>query len=130
MEELEVPVAYTYDLTEIYFTRIPGALGTYVDGVIKLRASANDVDRTFIHELGHHVDEMEGCTLDDKLIREAKYRSRYMSDKYARKDVSEYFAVGFEVYYFGAPGERKKFRKLNPYLYRTIAKLHQRYSKR
>lgn len=130
MEELEVPVAYTYELTEIYFTNIPGAEGDYIDGVIRLKASVDTVDRTFVHELGHHIDEIEGCTLDDRLIREAKYRARYMSDKYARKNVAEYFAVGFEVFYFGAPGERKKFRKLNPYLYRTITKLHQRYSRR
>lgn len=133
MEELGVPAAYTVGLDEIYFTRLRGTHGDYLDCKIRLSTDQKTmelIDKVFIHELGHHVDDMEDVTSSDELQEEKKKKSQHMPDGYARKNVSEYFAVGFEVYYCGSVKEKKGMKKKNPVLFRTISRLHRRFKKR
>jgi len=133
MEELEIPVAYSNGLEELYFTKLKGDHGEYQAGKIRIACDAKTegiMDKVFIHELAHHVDDQEDVTSNDRLIYEKKYCAKYMIDVYARRNIYEYFAVGFEVYYLGAPAERKKMRRYNPHLYRTITKLHRQFSRK
>lgn len=133
MEELGIPIAYTKDLEEIYFTKLPGGdHGDYCAGRIRMSADKKTcpiMDKVFVHELAHHVDDQEDVTSDEKLIQEKKRAAKYMADTYAKKNVGEYLAVGFEVYYLGTEQEKKKMRKRNPRLYRTIGDLHRRFSR-
>ena len=134
MEELGIPIAYTMNLEEIYFTFLKGRdHGDYRVG--KIRISSNKetkeiMDSVFVHELAHFVDDMDDVTSNDLLIKEKKQRAKYMPDPYAKKNVGEYLAVGFEVYYLGTDEEKKRMRKSNPRLYRTIASLHHRFSRK
>lgn len=132
MEELGVPASYTVGLSEIYFTRLPGTHGDYLDCRIRLSTDSRTlelIDKVFVHELGHHIDDMEDVTSSDDLKHEKKTRSKHMSDGYARKNVSEYFAVGFEIYYCGTIEEKRKMKKKNPVLFRTISRLHRRFKR-
>lgn len=133
MEELGVPPSYTWDLDEIYFTRLAGRNhGDYCNNKIRLsvdKESWSMVDRTLVHELAHHIDDQEDITGDDALIKERKLKGRHMADSYARKNVGEYLAVGFEVYYVGTRKERGVMRAKNPVLYHTISRIHKRYRK-
>lgn len=133
MEELEIPIAYTRNLEKIIFTKIPkGHHGDYQGDVIRLAADKKTtpiLDKVFVHELAHHVDDHEDLSSDDLLIQEKKVAAKHMSDTYAKKNTSEYLAVGFEVYYLGTKEEKKKMRDKNPRLYRTIAVLHRKFSR-
>jgi hypothetical protein len=53
-----------------------------------------------------------------------------MPDGYAKKDVGEYLACGFEVFYCGAKKVKDKMKKMNPHLYRTIKVLDREFSLR
>ncbi len=130
MEELGVPLSFTEGLEEIYFTYLRGGHGYYLDGKIRMSCSPESVvclDRTLVHELGHHVDEIEDLSNRQAIIDEKRLASRFMSDTYARKDVAEYVAVGFEMFYLGTPEQRAKMRKCNPKLYLAIQKIHRIY---
>lgn len=133
MEELRIPISYTKNLEKIIFTKIPrGHHGDYQGDIIRLAAdkkTAPILDKVFVHELAHHVDDHEDISSDDLLIKEKKVASKYMDDAYARKNTSEYLAVGFEVYYLGTKEEKKKLRAKNPRLYRAIAALHRKFSR-
>jgi hypothetical protein len=133
MEELGVPIAYTEDLEEIYFTKLPGGdHGDYVGGRIRMSADKKTreiMDKVFVHEIAHHMDDQEDVTSDETLNEERKLKAKHMSDTYAKKNVSEYLAVGFEVYYLGSREEKAKMKKMNPRLYKTIASLHRRFSR-
>ena len=133
MEELGVPLGYTKGLKEIRFT-IHRDSGTYMDGVIKLDSlrtwgpgCVDSVCQTFVHELGHHVDETEAISCDHELVKEKVKKSCKMPDSYAQKSASEYVAVGFEVFYFGDRKERSMMKKSNPKLYSIISRLHRKY---
>ena len=134
MEELNVPPAYLAELEEIRFTRLRNRdHGDYFAGRIRLSVSKEswpNVDRTLIHELAHHVDDLDEITLDDRLDAERKRNGHHMPDQYARRNVGEYLAVGFEVYYLGTKEEKSRMRKMNPLLFRTIRNIHRRYQKR
>lgn len=127
LETAGVPVSYTKGVRSIKFTRIPsGRLGTYALGKINISVFANcdiPLAKLIVHELAHHLDDMEDIVSDPKLIREKKTRAKYL-DPYARRNVDEYFAVGVEEYYFG---DRKKLSKNNPVLYKKISKIHHKY---
>jgi len=133
MEEHDVPISYTKFLREIYFTRLPGGdHGDYHDDRVRLAAdkkTALVLGKVFVHELAHHLDDHEDIVSDDHLFREKKKCAKHMSDAYAKKNVGEYLAVGFEVFYFGAAVEKAKLRKMNPRLYKTIAALHRKFSR-
>ena len=133
MEELGVPVAYTKDLEEICFTRIPGGdHGDYLSGRIRIAGDLKTqpiMDKVFVHELAHHVDDQEDVTSDERLTKEKRRAAKHMADTYAKKNTGEYLAVGFEVYYLGTKEEKKKMRSKNPRLYRTIAELHRKFSR-
>ena len=133
MEELGVPFAYADELEEVYFTLLPGKHGDYFPCKIRLstsRDSLSMLDRTFIHELGHHIDNVEELSERPSLVEEKRTQAKFMSDTYARTDVGEYVAVGFEVYYLGTRRERAQMREMNPKLYRTVADMHRKYRKR
>lgn len=130
MEDLGVPFAYTQGLLDVYLTRhLPGIHGDYIDGKMRLVASQPDLERTFIHELAHHVDDMVELTDDGLLSKERRTRGKHMVDPYAKHSDQEYLAVGFEVYYCGTVKERKKMRAKNPLLFSTIRRLHRRYKR-
>lgn len=129
LEEVGVPISFTDGLKEIYFTLLRGdedykqVYGDYKDGVIRLSVdpeSREELVETFVHELGHHMDERYDISARKKIVEEKKKASRLMPDSYARKDVDEYVACGFEVYYFGSRRQRGDFRRNNPKLYNAI----------
>jgi hypothetical protein len=131
MEELDVPFAYTRELAEIYFTVLPGGkLGDYLDGQIRLSCGVDGIgvmDRTLVHELAHHVDELEELSERSSIVSEKRARAKFMSDVYSRTDVGEYVAVGFEVFYLGTPEQRSKMRTCNGRLYDAISRVHRKY---
>lgn len=132
MEELGVPAGYTRELEEIYFTRLHGDAGDYFDGRIRISVDSKTwdiADKVLVHELGHHVDDMEDVTSDESLAHEKKTRGCYMPDGYARKNVGEYLACGFEIYYCGSKQDKRNLKKKNPVLYATIRRLHRRFSR-
>lgn len=133
MEEADVPISYTNELEEIYFTKIPGGNhGDYCSDRIRLAADKKTreiLGKVLVHELAHHVDDQEDICSDDRLMKEKKKKAKYMSDTYAKRNVGEYFAVGFEVYYFGTDKEKRQMKKKNPYLHRTIEAIHKKYSR-
>lgn len=134
MEEIGVPPSYLAELDEIYFTRLRGRNhGDYWAGKIRLsvdKASWECVDRTLVHELAHHIDDMEDVTVDERLDDERKSKGQHMPDSYARRNVSEYLAVGFEVFYLGTREEKSEMKRKNPLLYRTIRNIHRRFQRR
>jgi hypothetical protein len=132
MGELGVPFSYCDELEEIYFTLLPHKHGQYAPHEIWLSTSLDSrgcIDRTLVHELGHHIDNVEELSERLPIIEEKRLQSKFMPDNYARQDVGEYIAVGFEVYYLGTREQRRKMRELNPRLYRTIGDVHRKYSK-
>lgn len=133
IEEADVPISFTDGLKEIYFTILGEydegrhLAGDYKDGVIRISTHAisrSDIPQTFVHELAHHVDIEYDISLKKKIIEEKPKAARFMPDRYARKDISEYVACGFEVFYFGTREQRGTFRKSNPRLYNVISYLH------
>ena len=130
MEELRVPFAYTDELDEIYFTILHRNHGDYLPSRVRLSCSRQSLDcleSTFVHELGHHIDNVEDISERDSIIEEKRTSARYMSDTYARSGVGEYVAVGFEVYYVGTREQRRRMRGLNPRLYNVISYVHRKY---
>jgi len=127
LETAGVPLSYTKGVHSIKFTRIPaGRLGTYALGKIHVSVFANceiPLAKLIVHELAHHLDDMEDVVSDPKLMHEKKKKAKYL-DPYARKNVDEYFAVGVEEYYFG---DRKKLSKNCPVLHKKISQLHHKY---
>lgn len=132
MEELQIPLKYTSGLKEIYMTQLYryGKHGDYLENHMRLSCGPNDKEylpKTFVHELAHHVDDREGIRLDEAVISEYKKHWRSLGDKYARKNVGEYVAIGFEIFYCGTKGEKSRLRKKNPRLYKAIRKTHLEY---
>jgi hypothetical protein len=132
MEDHNVPIAYTNELKEIYFTFLRGrTAGDYLDGRIRLSCQKDIMrmmDRTLIHEIAHHLDDRENLSGEDNIMKEKKSSACELGDSYAKKNIGEYIAIGFEVFYFGTKQEKSKMRKDNPKLYTVIKNLHKRYS--
>lgn len=131
MEERNVPISYTEDLAEIYFTHLKDkTYGDYADNKIRLSccvSTTNELDRTLVHELGHHIDEREDISGRTSIIKEKRTCSKFIDDRYADKNIGEYVAVGFEIYYFGTKEVKAKFKKKNPKLFNVIRYLHRKY---
>jgi hypothetical protein len=132
LQELEFPLKYTDGLDRITFTTMTGpSRGYYEDDCIMIdvsRVSSDWVTSTFIHEVGHHVDEHEIAS--DGMELERKRRHQYLNDPYSKQDDSEYLAVGFEKFYSGDRSDRSRMRKYNPKLFRSIKRLHDQYKNR
>ncbi len=128
MEIASVPISFARFLRKIHVTSIPADLtGMYNDDVIKLsmrRSIERHLDTVLVHEIAHHVIDYGQNVLDKTLRDEFKNSSKLMPDRYAREDVHEYFAVGFEVYYFGSAKVRDAMSGQNPVLFSTINSLH------
>lgn len=131
MEEANVPFSYTEGIERIYFTLLRCSIhGDYKNGKIRLSCGHASRDMhacILVHELAHHIDEEEYISGCDAIISEKKKKSHLMTDIYARKDTSEYVAVGFEVYYFGSNDERTRMRKNNPKLWNAIKRIHNKH---
>jgi hypothetical protein len=132
MEELNVPFSYTDKVKEIYFTLMPDH-GDHTDGKIRVsytNESRKILARILIHELAHNVDEQEGLCDRPDIIDEKRKKARYLPDTYARKNVVEYIAIGFETYYCGTPEQKRKMKRCNPKLFGAIRYLHRKYKAR
>lgn len=109
VEEMGVPIELTKGLKEIYFTYLKGNLeATYLDGKIIVscnRKHVKEAHLSFIHELGHHIDEREAFTDMEELVNEWTSLSgtfeEYHVDIAKDNGLEEYFAIGFEAYYSG-----------------------------
>ena len=133
LEAAGVPLSFADGLKEIYFTYLRANRAQYLDGVVEICSTETNLDKvcsSFVHELGHHIDELNGVSDRKKIIEEKRKYSHLMPDSYARKNVDEYVACGFEVYYFGTRKERGDFRRSNPKLYNAIRYLDRKYSSR
>lgn len=142
MEEIDFPISYTDGIKEIYFTNLKGSLyGDYTPSTSSIRLSCSRkhigmIHNTFIHEVGHHVDEIEGCSDTMSLIKEHDFPMGLMQTcmelnfeqkpkgLYGEYGVNEYFALGFELYYSHELG-REKCRK-HTTLNEMINELHKR----
>jgi hypothetical protein len=132
LEELKVPLSYSEGISEIRFTRLRGVdEGWYQDSQIMLhaytRSSVDQLVRTLVHELGHHVDSHEGMSEQDWVLKEKKERADHLFNNYAKKNVCEYIASGFEVFYCGTKDERERMKKMNPFLFGIIRMVHKKY---
>lgn len=133
MEEANVPLQYTNGLKEVYFTFLRGLYGCYLDDRVMISCDQHGrecMDRTFIHELAHHLDEEEDISERPGMLEEKKKSHKVLGDKHARDSVSEYVAIGFEVYYFGTKIQRKKMQRKCPRLWKTIRYIHRKYRSR
>lgn len=131
MDELGVPFGYTKGLQEIYFTRLRSLAGDYVDRHIRISVDQRTmeiVDKVIVHELAHHLDDQVGLSQNKKLVKEKNQKGKYMPDGYARKDVGEYLACGFEIFYCGDKKTRDRMKEKNPVLYETILSVHRKFS--
>ncbi len=132
MEMMAVPFSYAVGVREVSLSLI-NRDGWYLDGFIRLHAGARlgfgwgftaALAQNLVHELGHHVDAAEALSDDPAVIKELRTHGKWMPDSYARKNVDEYVAVGFEVFYCGSPAQVKTMRERNRHLYRHIRRIH------
>lgn len=131
LEEIEFPLSYTKGLKLIHMTKLPGTAGDYLDCRIRMssdKLTQDIMDVVFVHEVAHHIDDIENVTDDEHLKKEKKKKAKFMPDGYAKKNVGEYFATGFEVFYCGTKKEKSNMRKKNPRLFSTISALHKKFS--
>lgn len=131
-EDAGIPISYTTGLKLIKLTILKQGVGFYRNGEIFLSCSSSEelhLPEVFIHEIGHHVDHLEAISDDPQIVVEKRKRARFMSDKYARKNVNEYVAEGFTTYYFGTGDEISKMKEMNTKLYNRIKQAHNKYTK-
>ena len=137
MEEIYFPIDYTDGLKEVYFTHLSTALeGDYDACTGKMRVGCgrkvlDRVHQVFVHEVGHHVDELEGFSDKQELIDEYETHGSIMGEEYdllggisGDYQVGEYFALGFELYH----SHRNGMNRCNSYpaLFSVIDELHKR----
>lgn len=133
MQELGVPLRYTLGLDEVYFTVLRGeSVGWHFDGKIIVDVSSqwtlDDLVKTLIHELGHHVDEQEDISSHGHLTVERIKSVKLLAEKRTNtNDDAEYLAAGFEEYYAGGPKGRRSLRRHHPRLYWTISRIDRIY---
>lgn len=138
IEELGVPFSYTDKLKEIYFTILPSSEthvfhGDHKDGKIRVSVASEAREllvRTLVHELAHDIDDHEGISDSDEIIREKRKCARLLPDPHARKSVGEYVAIGFETYYCGTRAERSTLRLCCPRLHAAVRRVHRKYRSR
>ncbi len=133
LNQAKVPFSYTEYLREIYFTFLPNKRGDYEPGYIRLSSCMDDLNvlaTTMVHELGHHIDELEGIYKRPKLIEEFKNKKiKTEATNLISEDIHEYIAIGFELFYFGKHGAKQKMKQENYKLYNCIKYLHYKYTK-
>lgn len=144
MEEAGVPVFYTDQLKEIYFTILPGTPRTTLEGDyvghgltqykgprprVRLSYTAESLPKALIHELGHHIDVLEDICSRADVVKEfeahKKKTAELIEGGYEKRTVGEYVAGGFEMYYFG---DRKWFKKHRRVLHDVISSCHRKYT--
>ncbi len=129
-----VPFAFSEGLQGIYFTYLQTNRGEYEEGHVRLScdASGDVLDTTFVHELGHHLDALESISKRPKVVQEHESTKTLNAPAggSSRKDIEEYVAIGFELFYFGKRGTRTLLRTENPKLYNVISNLHRKYLKK
>jgi hypothetical protein len=129
LEDVHFPLEFTTGIDRIRFRRMKDCYGTYDNNSIEIGVKKHRPMKiyvsTFIHEVAHHIDSEEDYSepLDD----ERKVRGKFIHE-IAQDDTSEYFARGFEDFYSSDPKVKSRMKKKNPKLYRTIQKLHRKYS--
>lgn len=137
LQELGVPETFTRGLNEIYFTVLRGkSVGWHFDDQIIVDVSSqwtlDEIVKTLIHELGHHVDEQDnisriGHLTEERLTRGAKLEELKRFRTNALDDDEEYLASGFEQFYAGGREGRSHLRRSNPKLYHTISRIDRIY---
>jgi hypothetical protein len=137
MKLADVPFSFTEGLSEIYFTvlkQVDGEIvaGDYIDGRIRLSCGRHQIPlhHVLVHELGHHVDEIEGISSRPKVMDEKRRRAHRLGRDQATEDVAEYIAIGFEVFYFGGRGAKAQLMRDNPRLYNVLRYIHRKYQDR
>jgi hypothetical protein len=132
MEERDVPFNYTKGLKHVRFTILKDG-GTYLNKEIMIHMQnecgswwRESICQRFIHEVGHYVDEVEAICEDINVINEKK-SVLYYPNTYSKKNIYEYIATGFEIYYFGSEEERRLQKKNNKQLYKRIKEAHNKY---
>jgi hypothetical protein len=129
LDRAGVPPAYTDWLNNIRFTNLLGdAKGLHWTGEMSVELGRHETMSTFIHELGHNVDELLDISSDGSVVREHERRRGLCDDKYARGSVQEHVAVGFQLFY-ESPEMRAELRRMHPCLYRKILQAHRLFSK-
>lgn len=105
-------------------------MGDYCDGRIRLSCSSfywEEIVRTLIHEIGHHVDDMEDISSEENLQEEFDQVGKTMFYQVGRKNVGEYLAVGFEIFYSGNKAEKRLLKDKHPALWKAVGKVHRRF---
>lgn len=133
LESCRFPVSHTEGIQEVHFTYLKNGLcGDYLDKKIRIACNVEYRDilhRTFIHEVGHHVDSREATSSTPQLLKEwgsvvsgsdPMDHMEPFAHPSVHSDPSEYFAVGFEVFYTDGPKALLRY----PVLRRTVARLH------
>jgi Mlc titration factor MtfA (ptsG expression regulator) len=114
----------------IQFRRMKNFFGMYSSDVVEIGAKPKRQMRmyveTFIHEVAHHIDSEDDYS--QALSEERRKKGSHIGHLEAQRNNAEYFARGFERFYSPDVGDKKKLRKKNPKLYKTIQKLHRQYS--
>jgi hypothetical protein len=132
LQDVRFPLQYVEGLDAIYFTVIPkNVQGYYCDGTIWIDVSKKgigEVLETFVHEVGHFLDDEED--LSGTLSEERKKRHRYLDDPNAKKDDGEYLATGFERFYSEDRKDRKALKRHNPKLHHIINALHRSFKRK
>ena len=134
LRDVRFPFKYTEGLDIINFTIIPSksdCVGYYFDSKIWIDVSQEGIDRvfsTFVHEIGHHVDDREGDV--SQFLREERLkRAKHLHENFSRRSDDEYLATGFEKFYSEDFSERRLLKRMNPLLYHTIQVLHRDYKR-
>lgn len=102
-----VPLSYSFCVNKIHFTYLKHNLqGDYCENTKNIRIACNnkyslkEIALTFIHELGHHVDYLTGMTKSNFLYKEYFRRANLFKHPDIKHHPGEYFAIGFEKFYF------------------------------
>lgn len=131
MDLLKVPAAYTWGLDEIRLTRLNSLHGEYDPSQSMIRLSTDSfsrdfLDRFFIHELGHHVDER--LNVSSSLKGELATTQEFISTSWIKNSVEEYFASGLEIFYAGWEHEVELIKKNHPKLFSSCREVHKKYA--
>lgn len=132
LEKIGFPFRFTEGLERIHFSILTGdAGGYYVDNMIWVDVSKKLQDHTletFVHEVGHHVDEQEDVA--PFLHKERLKKYRHLHETWSKHSDDEYLALGFGKFYSEDPADRRRLRAKNPLLYSAIRALHSDFSRK
>jgi hypothetical protein len=124
-----VPARFIEGVREITFTSLPKrSAGDFLSGMMRFsygREHWSYLPNVFVHEMAHNLDDVHGFSKNKKLVREFKSRAKFLSDGYAKKNIGEYIAVGFETFYFGTGEEVKTLVEKNPVLWKLCREAHE-----